>query len=274
MKNTLHTADDVSKFLSKNKIPYSNIATSLLTILYKKGKPFSPHQYPLLQYGGSCALTAYFYKELLEEKLSKNDAVFVKNVIEREPAKKGLLGHHSNLIRINSIYYDFDHHLYPENILPIDGGNIKRANYKNEENPQLKSSFDTNTQIYIVNDGKREFHYHLTKNHTETFVENPESNIVYENRYERIKIKNPFIFQGSVNGIRMTLSIKPDDIIQDTENNPYALLSLKTNTETLLPHHQNFEKTLQIFLDSFVSPITKEELKALLIKLQYELKTF
>ncbi len=274
MKHILKTADDVSKFLSENKIPYSNIATSFLTILYKKGKEFDTNEYPLLKYGGSCALTAYFYKELLEEKLSAHDAVFVKNVIEREPAKKGLLGHHSNLIRINSVYYDFDHHLYPENILPIEGGNVKRANYKNEENSILQSSFDKNTQIYIVNDGKREFHYHLTKNHTETFVDNPESNIIYENRYERIKIKNPFIFQGSVDGVRMTLSIKPDDMIKDKENNPYALLSLKTNTETLLTHQENFEPTLEIFLNSFVEPITKEELKTLLIKLQLELKTF
>ncbi len=276
----------ISDFLAENMIPFANMATSVNAIQHYLKEDLT--QYSLEKYGGSCAQVAYYYKDILTDFFKKNNInaeTIVTNVIGREKGKDGILGHHTLLINIDDVLYEYDHHLWQGGLVRADGGSIPRALYKQQEKGQ-KQKLLVSSKITLDKNGKmqrkvtdssgREFYYNLDNSPDKaTFVKNLNDTKILLNRLDRIIKANPkskpdpFVLQGVVNEIRKTLIINFEDLVKNKDENPLQYLFLSSgDTGTINTKHKDFDRKLSEFLASFKDPIVEKEFETLIHELK------
>ncbi len=264
-------------------IPFANIATSINAMQDHLNTDIT--QYSLEKHGGSCAQSAYYYKDILTDFFETNNIkanIIITNVIarerEKEKEKDGILGHHTLLIEIDNVLYEYDHHLWQGGLVRADGGKIERAIYKRtEKKPLLVSSeIMPDGRRKVTDSSGREFYYNNDNSpHLPTFVQGLHDSKILVNRLKRILKDNPnskpdpFIIQGAINEIRKTLIVNFEDLVNNKNENPLHNLFLSLgNTSTINTKTKGFEETLSDFLTSFKNPIIEKEFQELLKDLQ------
>jgi len=278
LKSSDHIIDKINKELQDGIIPFSNIGQSILAMMNNIHTHIhnDKNLYPFEKYGGTCIQHAYENHEKIKTLLDNKGESKVLNVFMREKGRP--LGHFTNYVKLDNKEYDFDRHLWTNQLLTIGGDPVERASYGIKDiNPKVSStSWEDGT--YETTDGARKYTYNPHQVHKESFIENPFDHNALLNALQRIEFGDSFIFQGAFKKetddkqYREQLNINPQKII--SAKNPLESISFKSGNGSSYKEGNIPDTFIADFLRKFKTPLKEKEFIILLNELQETAKEF